>query len=139
MSKQTFWARLQELRGWLEEQAERLLWLGIPERDVYGELLELLGESIEVVSDRLDDALPLDQLVPGTLGEVLEEYDDALIEYVLERVVSAAKRRRQRGRRRTLVDLWRARQQRTASETQAAAPAETIAPAAEDGVVAPRP
>ena len=105
-------ARLERLRNKIRSrrkqiiaEAVELLDMGLDAEDVFDELRDYYVDAVPLWSQKADDLVDFNKILPNLVGEILEMVDGLLIDRLLRLFVRAAERRHRRGRLPTIGHL----------------------------------
>jgi len=105
-------SRLERLRTRLRNQRKNIIAdaielfdFGLETDDVFDELRDRYIDSVPLWSQKADDLVDFNKILPGLVGEILEMVDGLLIDRLLRLFVRAAERRHRRGRLPTIGQL----------------------------------
>ena len=97
--------RIRSRRKQIINEAVELLDMGLDVEDVYEELRDMYVDAVPLWSQKADDLVDFNKILPGLVGEILEMIDGLLIDRLLRLFVRAAERRHRRGRLPTIGHL----------------------------------
>ena len=97
--------RIRSRRKHIINEAVELLDMGLDAEDVFEELRDAYVDAVPLWSQKADDLVDFNKILPGIVGEILEMVDGLLIDRLLRLFVRAAERRHSRGRLPTIGHL----------------------------------
>ena len=97
--------RIRSRRRQIINEAVELLEMGLDADDVFEELRDAYIDAVPLWSQKADDLVDFERILPGLGGQILEMVDGLLIDRLLRLFVRAAERRHSRRRLPTIGQL----------------------------------